>query len=101
MRTFLSQRSQQVRALCISAACDLEPDVVEAIKAARPEGLPLGQEILGQIITNFEIAGKRACRCVRIPAYRFFVEIGRDVSLDGSLEEAINEACAAATRTAT
>ena len=89
----VSEITDKVRALCISAACDLEPDVVEAIKAAKArEVSPLGQEILGQIITNFEIAGKEGVpMCQDTGISVFFVEIGRDVSLDGSLEEAINE----------
>lgn len=89
----VSEITDKVRALCISAACDLEPDVVDAIKAAKArEVSPLGQEILGQIITNFEIAGKEGVpMCQDTGISVFFVEIGRDVVLDGSLEEAINE----------
>ncbi len=89
----VSEITDKVRALCISAACDLEPDVVDAIKAAKArEVSPLGQEILGQIITNFEIAGKEGVpMCQDTGISVFFVEVGRDVVLDGSLEEAINE----------
>lgn len=85
--------TKKVRDLCISAACDLEPDVVAAIKTARgKEESELGREVLGQIIENFEIAGKEhlpMCQDTGISV--FFVELGRGVALDGSLEEAINE----------
>ena len=51
--------TKKVRDLCISAACDLEPDVASAIRSARDrEESVLGKEVLGQIIENFEIAGK-------------------------------------------
>lgn len=85
--------TKKVRELCISAACDLEPDVVSAIKTARgKEESELGKEVLGQIIENFEIAGKEhlpMCQDTGISV--FFVELGREVALDGSLEDAINE----------
>ena len=85
--------TKTVRALCISAACDLEPDVVSAVKsAAVKEESPLGKEVLEQIINNFEIAGREhlpMCQDTGISV--FFVELGREVSLDGSLEDAVNE----------
>ncbi|MBI2412841.1 MAG: fumarate hydratase [Deltaproteobacteria bacterium] len=85
--------TKTVRALCISAACDLEPDVVAAVKAAAgSEESPLGKEVLEQIINNFEIAGREhlpMCQDTGIAV--FFVEIGREVQLESSLEEAINE----------
>ncbi len=83
----------KVKALCISAACDLEPDAVAAIKSAEArEESPLGKEVLGQIIENFGIAaseGLPMCQDTGIAV--FFVELGRNAALDGSLEEAINE----------
>lgn len=77
----------------MSAACDLEPDVAAAIRTAREkEASPLGKEVLGQIINNFEIAGKESLpMCQDTGISVFFVEVGREVSFDGSLEEAINE----------
>lgn len=85
--------TKRVRDLCISAACDLEPDVAAAIKTAfEKEESELGKEVLGQIVENFEIAGREhlpMCQDTGISV--FFVEIGREVELDGSLEDAINE----------
>ena len=85
--------TKKVRDLCISAACDLEPDVASAIKSAFDrEESALGKEVLGQIIENFEIAGREhlpMCQDTGISV--FFVELGREVALDGLLEDAINE----------
>lgn len=89
----VSEIIRQVRALCISAACDLEPDVASALRSSRAtEASPLGQEVLDQIIENFEIAqreGVPMCQDTGISV--FFVEVGREVELDGPLEDAINE----------
>jgi len=85
--------TKTVRALCISAACDLEPDVVSAVKsAAVKEESPLGKEVLEQIINNFEIAGREhlpMCQDTGIAV--FFIEVGRGVQLEFSLEDAVNE----------
>jgi len=85
--------TNKVRALCISAACNLEPDVAQALRAAREkEQSPLGKEVLGQIIDNFEIADKEdlpICQDTGISV--FFVEVGRQAVIDGSLADAINE----------
>ncbi len=85
--------TKTVRALCISAACDLEPDVVAAVKAAAGrEESPLGKEVLEQIINNFEIAEREhlpMCQDTGIAV--FFIEIGREVQLESSLEDAVNE----------
>jgi len=85
--------ADKVRDLCISAACDLEPDVAAALRAAREkEESPLGKEVLGQIIENFEIAGAEGLpMCQDTGISVFFVEMGREVALDGPLSEAINE----------
>lgn len=85
--------TKKVKDLCISAACHLEPDVATALRSAqaREESL-LGKEVLGQIIENFEIAGREdvpMCQDTGISV--FFIEVGREVSLDGSLADAVNE----------
>jgi len=83
----------KVRDLCISAACNLEPDVAKALKAAfKSEESQLGREVLGQIVENFEIAeSENLPMCQDTGIAVFFIEVGREVSLDGSLEDAINE----------
>ncbi len=88
-----SEITDKVRDLCISAAYDLEEDVASALKAAcGTEASPLGKEVLGQIVENFEIArGESLPMCQDTGIAVFFVEVGREVELDGSLEDAINE----------
>ncbi|HEY4707523.1 MAG TPA: fumarate hydratase, partial [Thermodesulfobacteriota bacterium] len=85
--------TKKVRDLCISAACNLEPDVANAIKAAfNKEESELGKEVLGQIIENFEIADtENLPMCQDTGISVFFVEVGREAELDGSLVDAINE----------
>ncbi|MDO8427145.1 MAG: fumarate hydratase [Deltaproteobacteria bacterium] len=92
-RVSAKEITKAVRGLCISAACDLEPDVASAIRAAKAkEESPLGAEVLGQIIENFEIAGKEGLpMCQDTGISVFFIEVGRTVELDSSLEEAVNE----------
>lgn len=84
---------EKVRKLCINAAYYLEDDVVAAIRSAvKAEESPLGKSSLGQIIENFEIAGKEdlpICQDTGIAV--FFVEYGREAHINGPLEEAINE----------
>jgi len=77
----------------LSAAYDLEPDVAAALRSARDaEASPLGKEVLGQIIDNFEIAGRESVpMCQDTGIAVFFIEVGREVSLDGPLEDAVNE----------
>lgn len=83
----------KVKDLCITAACNLEPDAAAAIRAAaEKETSPLGKEVLGQIIKNFEIAdAENVPMCQDTGISVFFVEVGRGAELDGSLEDAINE----------
>src|SRR3989304_2477129 len=83
----------KVRGLCIEAATRLEPDVASAIKAARErEESPLGKEVLGQIIDNFEIAGREgAPMCQDTGLCILFIEVGREAELDGPLEDAVND----------
>ncbi|MBI5970199.1 MAG: fumarate hydratase [Deltaproteobacteria bacterium] len=83
----------KVKELCIAAACHLEPDAAAAIRvASEKEASPLGREVLAQIIKNFEIAdAENVPMCQDTGISVFFVEAGRGVELDGSLEDAINE----------
>lgn len=77
----------------MAAACDLEPDVAGALKAAEAaEESPLGREVIGQIITNYGIAATEArpmCQDTGITV--LFVEVGRDVEISGPLDVALNE----------
>ncbi|MFQ5736825.1 MAG: fumarate hydratase [Thermodesulfobacteriota bacterium] len=82
-----------VRELCIRAAYELEPDVAGALRAARDtEASDLGKEVLDQIIRNFEIASSESVpMCQDTGIAVFFIEVGREVELASSLEEAVNE----------
>lgn len=84
---------KQVRALCIDAAYNLEEDAASAIRGAfGREASALSKDSLGQIIENFELARSESmpiCQDTGIAV--FFIELGREVSIDGSLEDAINE----------
>ncbi len=85
--------TSSIRDLCIAGAYNLGDDVVAAIQHARDtEASPLGREVLGQIIQNFEIAAaNKVPMCQDTGITVVFIEIGREVELDGSLEEAINQ----------
>ena len=87
------QVTEAVRRLAIKANIDLDPAVEEAIRCARQtEASPVGQAILDQLIENAAVAREQ-----RIPICQdtglavVFVEIGQDVHVAGSLEDAINE----------
>ena len=88
-----SEITSKVKELCIRAACDLGNDVVFVLKEFRGrEESPLGKEVLDQIIENAQIALKEdAPMCQDTGIAVFFVEIGRNATIDGSLEDAINE----------
>ncbi len=88
-----SDITSRVRDMCITAAHNLGDDVIAAIKSAqRNETSPLGKEVLEQIINNFEIAAlKKVPMCQDTGITIVFVELGREVELDGSLDAAINE----------
>lgn len=83
----------KVKDLCVTAAYKLEEDVAVALRGALDkEKSPLGKDILGQIVENFEIAAKEdAPMCQDTGIAVFFVDIGREVELDGSIDDALNE----------
>ena len=84
---------EKVKALCIEAACNLGKDAAGALESARErEESPLGKEVLSQIIKNYGIAeAEKVPMCQDTGITVVFIEIGREVELDGSLAEAINE----------
>lgn len=85
--------TEKVKELCLSAAYDLEPDVRAALTgAAESEKSPLGKDVLGQIVKNYEIAGaENVPMCQDTGLAVFFIDVGREVSFDGSMEDAVNE----------
>ncbi len=88
-----SDISAAVKELCISANLFLEPDMQRALReAADTEKSTLGKKILGQLKENLSIAEKdRIPICQDTGMAVFFVRLGQEVHLDGSLTEAINE----------
>ncbi len=94
MRTINSEEIiAKVKKTCIDAACNLGEDAARAIREAlEREESPTGKEVLAQIAENFEIARTETVpMCQDTGITIVFVELGRDVHLDGSLEDAINE----------
>lgn len=81
-----------VAKLCIDAAYKLGSDVKVALKGAlETETSPLGKDVLTEIVANFTIAEtENVPMCQDTGITVVFVEVGRDVHIDGSLEDAIN-----------
>ena len=94
MREIQAQEvTKAVRKLCIEANCHLPEDVKGRIAACRAcETFPVAQEILDQIKENYGIADANEVPiCQDTGMACVFVEIGQDVHVNGSLEEAIHE----------
>lgn len=85
--------TETVRRLCIEANCHLPKDVQECIQNCRTcETFPVAQDILNQIVENYQIADQNNVPiCQDTGMACVFVEIGQDVHVNGSLEEAIHE----------
>ncbi|MGN1318852.1 MAG: fumarate hydratase [Lachnospirales bacterium] len=86
--------TNEIKKLCISANCNLNCDVYDALKkACEKESSPVGKNILSQIIDNAELAcQKQKPICQDTGMAVIFVEIGQDVHLvGGNITDAINE----------
>ncbi len=84
-----------VTEMCGQAACDLPADVLAALQqAGNLESNPVAKDFFGQYLRNAALAEKeRLPLCQDTGFAVFFVEMGRDVSLDrGTVKEALNEA---------
>ena len=90
------QITEAVTQLAISAAHDLEPDILEALLQARDrESSPLAKNVLDLLIANADIASRElipACQDTGICA--IFVTIGQKIHINGDLYEAIQEGVA-------
>lgn len=88
-----SKVTEVVRRLCIEANCHLPRDMKARISACRAEeGFPVAQGILDQIIENYGIADENNVPiCQDTGLACVFVELGQEVHVNGSLEEAIHE----------
>lgn len=86
--------TKNIKEMCIEANHFLSPDMAEAMKCAeKNEEAPLGKQILEQLQENLKIAGEDMIPiCQDTGMAVVFLEIGRDVHLEGgALEDAVNE----------
>ena len=94
MRNIKAEKvTEVVRRLCIEANCHLTDDLKNCITACRAcETFPVAQGILDQIIENYQIADQNNVPvCQDTGMACVFVEVGQDVHVEGSLENAIHE----------
>ena len=94
MRTLNTDKiTTAVKNLVVEAACDLEPDILEALVAARDrEVSPLAGDILDLLLVNADIASREKMPvCQDTGVSVFFVELGRELLVAGDLESAIQE----------
>ena len=94
MRTLQSSEiTDAVRELAMSASCDLEPDILDSLLAARDrEKSPLAKNGLEILLTNANIASREqipVCQDTGIGVV--FVSVGQEVIIEGDLEQAIQE----------
>ena len=85
--------TEVVKRLCIEANCHLPKDMQERITEARAaENWPGACEILDRIIENYTIADERNVPiCQDTGVACVFLEIGQEVHVSGSIEDAVNE----------
>ena len=88
-----SEITAAVRELAMSASCDLEPDILDSLLAARDrEKSALAKNGLEMLITNANIASREqipVCQDTGIGVV--FVSVGQEVVVEGDLEQAIQE----------
>ena len=88
-----SEITAAVRKLAMSASCDLEPDILDNLLAARDrEKSPLAKNALDMLVTNANIASREqipVCQDTGIGVV--FISIGQEVKVEGDLEQAIQE----------
>ncbi len=94
MREIASSRiTEVIRQMCITANCVLPNDVNALLRQARGEETwPAARDILGQIEQNARVAEDTMMPiCQDTGMACVFVEVGQEVYITGSLEEAIHE----------
>jgi len=94
MRTIQAEKiTQVVRKLCIESNCHLTDDLKNCIVSCRAaEPFPVAQDILDQIIENYQIADQNNVPvCQDTGMACVFVDVGQDVHVEGNLENAIHE----------
>lgn len=86
--------TRNIKEMCIEANHYLSDDMLEALEAAvQVEASPLGQQILGQLQENLQIAGRDMIPiCQDTGMAVVFAEVGQDLKIEGgSLTDAIQE----------
>ncbi len=88
-----SRIADTVARLCVQANTRLPEDVTAALSAARAaEPWPLARETLCLLEDNLELAGQKNLPvCQDTGMACVFVELGQDVHIEGSFEDAVNE----------
>lgn len=86
--------TEKVRRLCLRACCDLPQDVLAALTAALAIEAPesAAHSVLSQLIENQELA--RSCQrpiCQDTGVAVVFADLGEELHVEGSLEQAVNE----------
>lgn len=83
----------KVKELCMSANYYLGDDVLKAFnEGLEKEESPAGKAVLEQLIENARIASEeKVAMCQDTGFAVFFVELGRDLHIEGDLYEVINE----------
>jgi tartrate/fumarate subfamily iron-sulfur-dependent hydro-lyase alpha chain len=94
--------AEAVRAGILSAACDLRPDALEAMRAAADaERSERGRAVLEQLVENAEIAAAdRVPLCQDTGTVWVRIELGETESVTGDLQGAVDAAVASAYRDA-
>lgn len=85
---------EAIKEMCIKANYELSDDISGRIIAAKDnEADGLGKQILGQLVTNMEIAKEEKIPiCQDTGMTTVFMKIGQDVHIEGiSVEDAVNE----------
>lgn len=77
--------------MAMAAACDLEPDILDALVAARDrEDNPLPRNVLDALLVNTDIASRdKIPLCQDTGIVVLFAQLGQDVRVIGNLEEAL------------
>lgn len=85
--------TEAVAEICIEANLKLSSEMEGCIRgAAKTEKSELGKKVLGQLAENMDIAGEdRIPICQDTGMAVFFVELGQELHINGSLTDAINE----------
>ena len=90
----VSEITEAVKKLCISANYNLNSDVYSAIENSRDnEQSPIGKNILSQLLENADLA-KENCKpiCQDTGMAVFFIEIGNGVFVEGdTITDAVNK----------